>query len=1597
MSPSSFSRSLAVIIGIDKYSKGISPLQTAVNDAKALAQLLHLEHGYDVKLLVDESATLEKLRDLLENALPEEITEDDRVLFYFAGHGVAADSGDGPTGYLIPQDADRTQRETYLSMQRLHDTLMALPCRHLLTVLDCCFSGAFRWSSTRDITLAPDVIYQERFERFIRDPAWQVLTSSGYDQLAIDSLENNRGTVDSSQHSPFSEALLAAIRGKADIFSENAPGNVTGDGVITATELYLYLRHCVENSANKVQKRQTPGLWPLRKHGKGEYIFLVPGHPLSLPAAPDLILENNPYRGLEPFEEKHAQLFFGRETLIENLQDFACTHQLTVVVGVSGSGKSSLVKAGIIPRLRKSRHQQWHILPVIRPGGSPLTALAEACISLKHDSFSGEPSADEHVSIGKLIAAFHRSSEQLATMIGVWSSLNPETRLLLVVDQFEELITACRDPKERKQFLDVLQALLTKSLPQLTVIFTLRSDFESQFVSAALSLNWLRSRFVISPMTQKELREAIERPAQERVLYFYPPGLVDDLINEVVQMPGALPLLSFTLSELYIKYLGHQGDTRSLTRTDYEALGGVVGSLTQRAEKEYAQLVEKDEGYRKTIRNVMLRMIATSGGESARKRVSLDELNYPKLENKNANAVIQTFVAARLLVIGQDAMGKPYVEPAHDALVRGWTRLQQWKSENLESLTLQQLLTPVAQSWHYQTGTQRAGLLWNTNPRLNILKGLLKSSDSWLNQIETEFVRCSIRKRRVNGSVRTSFFFVFSLSVLLGSIISSEWARLNKIKSNTQVATNLLNKNDSLTALNSAVSATHYLENTRQSVVGTLHSAIQGALHPAMWAGDQLAATATLHQVLTQIREKISLEEHSDRINDVAFSPVCTGGEQFVASASRDGTVRLRSRDGNSLQVLDHATGVNSLSFSPGCQFLVTASGANVTTWSLSGIRQTTWATPGRVADVSVSHTSWGGLTIATLSVDTSNGKGQVQLWQPDGTALGKGFEREAHEFNQLDFSRDGRKLAVGGTRSLYVWEIESDQIDSIESAHDDLIRGVAFSADDELLASASNDGSIKLWDRNGELFGKVDNAHSELANDSNKSGTVNDLSFGEGDRTLVSVGQDEAVIIWQLPTNTRTKSRVLESSIAAEPPNGLRDNSPANPSANPPASPLYTEPLAPELLPFETPPNNPFSTETSPITPPAETEFSAPKTALALKKLEVLKGHTEEVNSISFNPVKQEIVTVASDNTLKIWNLDSTTKTALVDIQQQPSLRSFLTAAAEKTVLLQDGGRVSLWHLNPSDRSEDPERLNFLNLAPGEQFIELSLSPDGKMLATARQRSSNAPVSLELWNLEDGRLLMTLSDPDSISIADVLALTFSPDGTKLAVATSDNTIQLWTSEGEFITSIDGYADSERVLSFSPNGKSLAFLASVEASETIGIWSAQRAQLQRLEGHNGKVNSIRFSQNTRKIATTSDDQTVKLWDYKGTLLSTFAGHSDRVQDAVFYPNGQILASISDATNEQSDVEGEIMLWTVQGSDISTLTLSESMGYVGMYFTDDGNMLVSSHRDYGDYSGKMDKNQLMHWNLDRAHLLDIGFEWLNEQLGEKHFNKSPRGL
>lgn len=1145
-----FDRNLAVVIGIDRYShSGICNLTTAVSDASAIADLLEQKYAYQgvypsgrVLRWFDEAATLQGLRQLFNQILPEQLkpTAGDRLILYFAGHGLPRSNDDGPEGYLVPYDADPAEQRSFLAMREVSDALSRLACHHLLVILDCCFAGAFRWASRRKAVPILETIHREHYYHFIRHPAWQAITSTAHDQEALDIArlkEDNRHAVTglAQPHSPFALALLEGLqpgdnpqRVQADLFP---------DGVVTAHELFVYLQARVKALSGE---QQAPGIYPLRRdYDKGEFVFTSPEFDLGqLQPAPPLDAEHNPYRGLKSFEERHAKLFFGRQALIDELaQRLDCFDRpLTVLLGVSGSGKSSLVRAGLIPHLRAQQSHagqlRWQILEPFRPGRSPFMALSKTLL----------PTEDEAL-LAQISRSLQQDPEHLSRAIGHWSEHYPGRQLLLVIDQLEELLTSGPDPAqdaaqpepdmgEWHSFLEILKIAITDHPQVLRLVLTLRSDFEPRFLHSPLASNWQTARFPVRAMNSDELREVIENPAAEQALYFedlkdaqgnMSGDLVSQLIEDVSQMPGALPLLSFTLSELYIKlhqrWRQNRNTDRMLCYADYQALGGVAGSLTYRATEEYESLDQQEQA---TLRRVLLRMVAIEGGGIARRQVPKSELNYADAaENQRVNRVIQRFSAARLIVEG-NLQGEPYVEPAHDALVQGWDKLQIWKRQEEENLILQRMLTPAAEKWksvkqvessptfamqavngldrsfngietgvqqllqglvrqrsshHTQNTTEKSTpFLWHANPYLEIVHRVANSHQNWFNQTEAEFVQQSMlqKRRNISWRWRIAFGVILGLSGLtIAALVGQRNALIGQIRASQQAAEANFALNQQLNALMNSLEAGKNLQDWPWYL---------------SWAkpNDALHAQVieTLRTVVYGTKERHILESNSENPTQRFFEADLNNGQVMISG-------QVLGRCGVNQPQLRNA--IESLQLDPLLQERIFQ---GLETLEISGIQQLL-VSPDRQSvlliyyldcEGSVTAHLWNlfeqsskdvyayGLPLVNSAMFSRNNllatgdtQGKISVLGPTDPSRGDrptiAFQGHQGAINQIFFSADDKQLeTVGEDGVARLWNWQSKSLSILEAQISERVQQLKFSPDRSQLATLGADGIVDLW-----------------------------------------------------------------------------------------------------------------------------------------------------------------------------------------------------------------------------------------------------------------------------------------------------------------------------------------------------------------------------------------------------------------------------------------------------------------------------------------------------------------------------------------------------
>jgi hypothetical protein len=401
-----------------------------------------------------------------------------------------------------------------------------------------------------------------------------------------------------------------------------------------------------------------------------------------------------PYRGLRPVREEDAPFFFGRETFRGRMVEAVSQHPLVAVVGASGSGKSSVVRAGLVPQLRRgSGGRVWDVVTLV-PGDRPLHALAAALIPLLEPEMT---ETDRLAEVGKLAQYLGEGRVTLRDVVAraLHQQLGTD-RLLLVADQWEELYTLTQDEPTRHRFIDeVLDAAATGSL---SVVLTLRGDFFGQVLGDRILADRLQGAVVhLGPMLREELQLAVEAPAHQVGLTFER-GLVSRILDTVDQAPGKLPLLEFVLSGLW--ETRREGQLRHET---YEAMGELQGAIAQRADETFERLMLADQ---ETARRVFLQLVRP-GEDTAdtRRRATCAELGDA------VQPVVRVLADARLVVTGRDeATGEQTLEVAHEALIRHWRRLRNWLDQDREFLLWHQRLRGAVAEWEH-TEHDAGGLL----------------------------------------------------------------------------------------------------------------------------------------------------------------------------------------------------------------------------------------------------------------------------------------------------------------------------------------------------------------------------------------------------------------------------------------------------------------------------------------------------------------------------------------------------------------------------------------------------------------------------------------------------------------------------------------------------------------------------------------------------------------------------------------------------------------------------------------------------------------------------------------------------------------------
>lgn len=1122
--------------------------------------------------------------------------------------------------------------------------------------------------------------------------------------------------------------------------------------------------------------------------------------------------EKPPYVGLSAFGPADASRFFGRERLVEKLVGRLSRQRFLAVLGASGSGKSSLLRAGLLPSVKDP-------VVLLTPGARPLQECAvkfAAALGLAPgallDDFAAHPR-----NLGL-------AARQLADVDNTG-----DTDVVVVVDQFEEVFTLCQDDQERSRFLGALVTATTEPGSRTRVVLGIRTDFYTHCARHAdLAEAMQDAQVLVGPMTTEELRQAISRPAVDAG-YRVENALVSRLVADATGQPGVLPLLSHALLETWRRRRG-----TTLTLAGYEAGGGIERSVAQTSEGTFATLSVRQQ---RLARQIFLRMTALGEGtEDTKRRISRAELDT---EDEDTAVVLGELAAARLVTL--DDTG---IEIAHEALIRGWPRLREWLTQDREGLRVHRQLTEATGAW--ESVDEDPGWLYR-GTRLAIAREWAARQDTALSQRERRFLDASLavehaeqeRDRRRTRRLRQ---LVALLAVLLVVAVAATAYAVRAENTatdqrNSALAQKVAGQALAMRATNPALAAQLALAayrldpsvDARSSVLGmfatpysTRVTGHTGRVNTVALRPDgQVLATASwdgtarlwdVHDPHHPVPLGV-LAGHTGNVNNVAFS----ADGRTVATAGFDGTVRVwdvgdPARPGPGVVVEQHEGKSYAVAFSPVGPLLATGD----VTGTLRLYDTTDPAHP-RPAGELTGHTSYvnnlafsaDGRLLASASADKTARVWDVGARSPLGVATG-----HTDVVHSVAFSPDGHTLATASAdETARLWDVTDPamlrQLSSL-GAHKAIVRSVAFSPDGHSLATTGFDRTARLWDVADPRQPR------ELQSLPGHTGAIGSAVFTRDGRTLATASDDQTARLWDLP-GPAFPAHTAQACHAAFGRGVL-------------ATGGYDDAVRLHDL----------------------ADPGAPRTVATVG------GFGNPVCGVAISPDGRTLATGSWDHTMTLRDITDPAHPGPPVVFSRPHDDIDAVAFSPDGKVLAtagDGHTARLWDL--ADRLHPVE---IAKLAGHDDDVHtLAFSPDGRTLASA-----GWDHTARLWDVSAPRSPRPLSKLEGHTDT-IFSVAFSPDGRTLATAGADRMIRLWDvadpAAAHVSAVLAGHADIVMSVSFSGDG---SVLASGSYDRTIRLWDVARHEPYAVLPEEGdRVYAVQFAPDGHTLAGTVADGTVR--------------------------------------------------------------------------------------------------------------------------------------
>ena len=1141
-----------------------------------------------------------------------------------------------------------------------------------------------------------------------------------------------------------------------------------------------------------------------------------------------------PFKGLQYFDEADSDLFFGRELLTAKLVNrLRETGFLSVIIGASGSGKSSLIRAGLIPALKKGEmlpdgtkppegSADWRV-HIITPTAHPLQELAA---ELTRESESVTATAT-------LMDDLMQDPRSLALFL---NRQNPKQHTLLALDQFEELFTLCHDEFEREAFIDNLLMTLNQGGGNTTVILTLRADFYAHLAQyPELRDAVAKQQEYIGPMATEELRRAIEEPAK-RGHWAFEPGLVDLILRDVGDEPGALPLLSHALLETWKRRAAH-----TLTLKGYADAGGVRGAIAHTAESVYQNLSSEEQ----TIaRNIFLRLTELGEGtEDTRRRASLGELLSQAENADEVRSVLNTLAEARLVTLGADT-----AEVAHEALIREWPTLREWLNQDRESLRLHRHLTEAAHEWELLE--RDAGALYRgahlaqarewaiLHPNaLNAGERTFLEASNALEQSEIAEREAQQRREleaaqklietqsRSAQQLRRRALFLTGAFVLALILAGFAWLFQVQAKQNAITATS---------RELAAAAMSNLDEDPERSILLALQA--ESTTHT-------IEAENALHRSILASRVVLVLH-HDAEVWTVTYSP----DGKHIATASQDGMGRIWDANTGKLLITlkGHTESVNGIVYSPdGKRIATTSDDHTAKVWS-AATGEELLTLIGHADVVRRIAFSPDGTRLVTTSLDRT-----AKVWDAfTGQEL---LSFSGHEGQVLDvaFNRDGKRVATsGGDGFVRIWDISSgEELLALGSEEFFWPSGVTFSQDGVLVAATGpgdDPNWVRVWNATtGELLFRGNLGHTS---------EPLDIAFSPDGKLAATAGEDQKAKVWDPATGQvlyTLSGHTIDLSSVTFSPDGTR---------------LATA-------------GYDYTVRVWDITP-------AKEALLIPFANSVTSGWS---GRLSYSPDGTRILTDYTDSNARIWDAASGKELLQFSDHNTNTLNTSYSSDGKLIATGDEDNTIIVWDGQTGEKK--------ITLTGHEDFIpQTSFSPDGTHLASASLDGTiliwDLASGKALFTLQGP---VSELNGTAFSLGGFGSVAYSPDGKHLVSGDRHGNGAIWDAiTGEKSFDLLGPTDAIWSVAYSPDGKYVALAGHTGA---IGIWNAMTGKkILALRGHTTEVAAIIFSRNGKLIATASIDGTAKVWDATtGENLLTLPVDSRGAGGVSFSPDGKRLA------------------------------------------------------------------------------------------------------